>query len=144
ERIRRAQDCFWRVTAFVPDQLVRRRRGESVVGKEPLRSETVVLPDRTEHISVRHEIPRERTFHLVLKRRGEGASDHDAAFAICCRRLPPGPAPRTWASFPRVISCSFRLRSQNIPSCRRCSTVTVGAAGVAVGNVLARFVLERG
>src|SRR5262249_41422933 len=36
--IGRAQDCFRRVTAFVPDQLVRRRRGEAVFRKEPLRS----------------------------------------------------------------------------------------------------------
>ena len=37
ELISRAQDCFRRVKAFVPDQIVRRGRSESVRREEPVR-----------------------------------------------------------------------------------------------------------
>ena len=37
ELISRAQDCFRRVTAFVPDQIVSRGRSESMRREEPLR-----------------------------------------------------------------------------------------------------------
>src|SRR5262249_31308921 len=40
------QDCFGRVAAFLPDQLVRRGRGETMLRKELFRAQSVVLAYR--------------------------------------------------------------------------------------------------
>src|SRR2546427_13236489 len=64
ELISRAQDCFRRVTAFVPDQIVSRGRSESM--RRALRPQSVVLLYRTQHVSMGHLVPRNRTCHLVL------------------------------------------------------------------------------
>ena len=41
--VRRAQDCLVRVAALLPDQLVRRRRSEPVLGEELLGSEPIAV-----------------------------------------------------------------------------------------------------
>src|SRR5512133_3682937 len=66
ELISHAQDCFRRVTAFVPDQIISRGRSESMRGEEPLRPQSVVLLYRAQHVSMGHLVPRNRTRHLAL------------------------------------------------------------------------------
>jgi hypothetical protein len=54
ELIRRTQDCFRRVNALVPNQVIRRGRAESMLGIEPLGPQLVVLPYRAHHVGMRH------------------------------------------------------------------------------------------
>src|SRR6185437_8994877 len=64
--VRRAQDCLRRVSAVLPDQLVRRRRSETVLGEELLGSEPVVLGDRAHYVVTAHLVPRDGSCHLNL------------------------------------------------------------------------------
>src|SRR5437899_5200294 len=57
EFISGAQDCFRRVTAFVPDQVISRGRGETMLREELLRPEPIVLLYRAQHLSSCHVVP---------------------------------------------------------------------------------------
>jgi hypothetical protein len=61
-----AQDCLRGVAAFVPDQLIRRRRGKTVLGVEPLRPQAVVLVDRAQHVVAVDAVPIP-CFHPTLR-----------------------------------------------------------------------------
>src|SRR5215470_10625561 len=52
-----AQDCFRRVTACFPGQLISRGRGETMLREEPLRPQPVVLFCRAQHVSTGHSVP---------------------------------------------------------------------------------------
>src|SRR5215469_5993241 len=65
ELVRGAQDCFRRVTVFVPDQVVGGGRAETVRGEELLRPQPVVLRYRAHHVITGHAVPRHMC-HRVL------------------------------------------------------------------------------
>src|SRR5262245_25899592 len=69
ELIGRAQDRLRWVTVVLPDQLVRRGRRESVLGKELLRPKAVVLLQCVRHVVMAHLVPCDRMCHLVLQSR---------------------------------------------------------------------------
>src|SRR6476619_143037 len=57
EFISRPQDCFRRIAASLPGQLISRGRSETVLREEPLRPQSVVLIYRPQHVSTGHVIP---------------------------------------------------------------------------------------
>src|SRR5439155_26513703 len=57
ELVRRAQNRLGRITAFLPNQVIRRGGGESMRRKEPLRPQPVVLLYRPQHIGMGHLVP---------------------------------------------------------------------------------------
>ena len=61
-----AQDCLRGVAAFVPDQLIRRRRGKTVLGEESIRAQPVVLLDRAQNVVTVYTLPKPR-FHRTLR-----------------------------------------------------------------------------
>src|SRR5262245_20083285 len=66
ELISCAQDRFRRVAASVPDQLICRGTGETMLGEEPLRPQSVVLLDRAQDVTAGHLAPRGRMCHRFL------------------------------------------------------------------------------
>src|SRR6478736_2723962 len=62
ELISCAQDCFRRVTAPFPRQLISRGRGEAMLREKPRRPQTVVLFYRAQHVSTRHVVPDHHVF----------------------------------------------------------------------------------
>src|SRR5260221_3802946 len=50
ELISCAQDCFRRVTAFVPSQVISRGKGQTILRGESLLPPSVVLPHRPQHV----------------------------------------------------------------------------------------------
>src|SRR5262245_59190602 len=57
ELIGGAQDCLRRITPAVPHQVIRRGRSKTVLGKEFLWPNPIVLLDRAQHLSARHPAP---------------------------------------------------------------------------------------
>src|SRR6202044_4134373 len=75
ELIRRAQDGFRRVTAFVPHQVVGRGRAETMLGEERLRPQSVVVLYRAQHVSIGDAVPSHHVLtppRIILARRGPG------------------------------------------------------------------------
>src|SRR5262249_2259930 len=66
ELVRRAEDRLRRVAAFLPDQLIRRGRGETVLGEELLRPQPVVLLQGAHDVIGRHLGPLGRMCHRLL------------------------------------------------------------------------------
>src|SRR5215470_7600001 len=62
ELISCAQDCFRRVTAFFPGQLISRRGGETMLREEALRTQSVVIFYRAQDVSTGDAIPGHHVF----------------------------------------------------------------------------------
>src|SRR5262245_17671074 len=57
-----AQDCFRRITASFPGQLISRGQGETMLGEEPLRPLPVVLFYRAHDVISGHVVPGHHVF----------------------------------------------------------------------------------
>src|SRR6476660_3115659 len=62
ELISCAQDCFRRVTAPLPGQLISRGGREAMLREEPLGPQSVVLFYRAQHVSTGHVVPGHHVF----------------------------------------------------------------------------------
>src|SRR6185437_14509036 len=66
ELIRCAQDCFRRVTAFVPDQVIGRGRAETMRREELLGLQPVVLLYRAQYVITGDAVPRHMGHRVLL------------------------------------------------------------------------------